>query len=69
MANKYFLRFLGVTGVATIIVLAIPSVVIGVLLGGLPGLFLMIAPTLFMYLAPLVGAEMACPETRDNCRI
>jgi hypothetical protein len=58
LANKYFLRFLGVTGVATIIVLVMPaSVVIGMLLGGLPGLFLMIAPTLFMYLAPWWGLK------------
>jgi hypothetical protein len=58
LANKHFLRFLGVTGVATIIVLVMPaSVVIGVLLGGLPGLFLAIAPTLFMYLAPWWGLK------------
>jgi hypothetical protein len=52
LANKYFLRFLGAAGVGTIIVLIMPaSVFIGILLGGVPGLFLMIAPTLFTYLA------------------
>ena len=56
MAKRYFRRFLGVTGVATIIVLVMPgSVVLGFLLGGLPGAFLMIAPTLFIYLAPWCG--------------
>ena len=56
MAKRYFRRFLGVTGVATIIVLIVPgSVVLGFLLGGLPGAFLMIAPTLFIYLAPWWG--------------
>ena len=56
LANKYFLRFLGVTGVATLIVLIMPaSVLIGIFLGGVPGLFLMIAPTLFIYLASWWG--------------
>jgi hypothetical protein len=56
LANKYFLRFLGATGVATVIVLIMPaSVLIGIFLGGVPGLFLMMAPTLFIYLASWWG--------------
>lgn len=51
MAHTRFLRFLGCTGVAALIVMAYPMVaVFGWLLGGLPGLFLGIAPSLFFYL-------------------
>jgi hypothetical protein len=51
LAPTHFLRFLGCTGVAALIVMAYPAAaVFGLLLGGLPGLFLGVAPSLFVYL-------------------
>lgn len=58
MAHSRFLRFLGCTGVAALIVLAYPAAaVFGWLLGGLPGFFLGIAPSLFVYLVVWWGLK------------
>jgi hypothetical protein len=58
LAHSRFLRFLGGTGVAALIVLAYPVVAtFGWLLGGLPGLILGAAPSLFVYLVVWWGLK------------
>jgi hypothetical protein len=58
LAPRPFLRFLGCTGVATLIVMAYPaSAMLGLLMGGLPGLFLGVAPSLFVYLVVWWGLK------------